>query len=77
MIFWISVQVRYTHPAREVKQLKPQYLQRGKRRLMTQEELEERLDAMVGIINLHNAHFLCQTSGFVLADVLSFRLKVC
>ena len=35
--FWISVQVRKTHPAREVKDMKPQYLHAGKRRLMNLE----------------------------------------
>ena len=75
--FWISVNVRYTHPAREVKDMKPQYLHTGKRRLMNHEELQEKLDAMVGPILLHNAHFVRQSSGLVLADVLSFRFKVC
>ena len=32
---------------------------------------------MVGTILLHNAHFVRQSSGLVLADVLSFRFKVC
>ena len=75
--FWISVQVRYTHPAREVKDMKPQYLHTGKRRLMNHEELAEKLDAMVGAILLHNVLFVRQSSGLVLADVLSFRFKVC
>ena len=55
--FWISVQVRYTHPVREVKDMKPQYLHIRKRRLMNHEELEENVDAMVGTILIHNAHF--------------------
>ena len=75
--FWISVQVRYTHPTREVKDMKPQYLHTGKRSLMNHEELEQKLDAMVGTILLHNAHFLSQSSGLVLADMLTFRFKVC
>ena len=75
--FWISVQVRYTHPAGDVKDMRPQYLHTGKRRLMNHEELEEKLDGMVGTILLHNAHFVRQSSGLVLADVLSFRFKVC
>ena len=37
--FWISGQVRYSHPARDVKDTKPQYLHTGKRRFMNQEEL--------------------------------------
>ena len=31
----------------------------------------------MGTILLHNAHFVRQSSGLVLADVLSFRFKVC
>ena len=44
---------------------------------MNHEQLEEKLDAIVGTILLHNAHFVRQSSGLVLADVLSFRFKVC
>ena len=44
---------------------------------MNPEELEEKLDAMVGTILLHNAHFVRQSSGLVLADVLSFHFNVC
>ena len=75
--FWISVHVRYTHPAREVKDTKPQYLHTGKRRLMNHEELEEKLDAMTGTILVHNADFVRQSSWLVLADVVTFRFKVC
>ena len=75
--FWISVCVRYTHPAREVKGMEPQYLRTGKRRLMNQDELEAKLDAMQGAILLHNALYVRQSSGLVLADVISFRFKVC
>ena len=57
--------------------MKPQYVHTGKRRLMNHEELEEKLDAMVGAILLHNALFVRQSSGLVLADVLTFRFKVC
>ena len=75
--FWISFQLRYTDHAREVKDMKPQYLHTGKRRFMNHEELLENLDAMLGTILLHNAHFVRQSSGLVLADVVSFRFKVC
>ena len=75
--FWISVQVRYTHPAREVKAMRPQYLHTGKRRLMNHEELEDKLQAIVETILLHKAHFVTQSSGLVLADVLTFGFKVC
>ena len=73
--FWISLQVRYNHPAREVKDMKPQYLHTSKRRLINHEELEEKLDAMLGTILLHNAHFVRQSSRLVLPDVLTFRFK--
>ena len=43
---------------------------------MNDEELEK-LDGMVGTILLHNANFVRQSSGLILADVLSFRFKVC
>ena len=43
---------------------------------MNHEELEEKLDAMVATILLHNAHFDRQSSGLVLANVLSFPFKV-
>ena len=74
--FWISGHVRYSHPARETKYMRPQYLHTAKRRLMNDEELEK-LDGMVGTILLHNANFVRQSSGLILADVLSFRFKVC
>ena len=41
--FWISIEVRYTHRAREVKDMQPQYLHTGKRRLMNHEEVEEKM----------------------------------
>ena len=44
---------------------------------MNNEELEEKFDAMVGKILRPNAHFVRQSSGLVLADVLSVRFKVC
>ena len=75
--FWISGQVRYTHPAREVKDMKPQYLPTGKRRLMNHEQFEEKLDAMVGTIPRHNADWVRQSSRLVLPDVLAFRFKMC
>ena len=37
--FWISMQVRYTHPAKELTDMRPQ-LHTGKRRLMKHHELE-------------------------------------
>ena len=51
----------------------PQYIHKGKRRLMNHQELEEKLEAMVGTILLRNAHFVRQSSGLVLAHVLSVR----
>ena len=41
---------------------------------MNHEELEEKIDAMVGTILLHNAHFIRQSSGLVLADVSSMEI---
>ena len=35
------------------------------------------MDGMVGAILLHNALYVRQSSGLVLADVLSFRFNVC
>ena len=55
----------------------PQYIHKGKRRLMNHQELEEKLEAMVGTILLRNAHFVRQSSGLVLAHVLSVRYKGC
>ena len=44
---------------------------------MNHEELEAKLDGMVGAILLQNALYVRQSSGLVLADVVSFRFKVC
>ena len=57
--------------------MQPQYLHTGKRRLLNQVDLEEKVQAMVGNILLHNAHFIRQSAGLVLADVLTYRYKVC
>ena len=73
--FWISVQVRYTHPAKELPEMRPKSLHTAKRRLMKHEL--EKLQAMVESMVLRNDHFLRQSSGLVLVDVLSFRYKGC
>ena len=70
--FWIWVHVRYTHRAMEVKEMRPQYLHKGKTRIMNHEQLEDKWLDMMETILLHNAHFIHQSSGFVLADVLTF-----
>ena len=49
---WISVQVRYSDPGKELREMGPQYLHTAKRRLMNQEELEVKLQAMVQTILL-------------------------
>ena len=43
---------------------------------MKQQELQEKLAAMVGTIQLRKADFVRQSSGLVLVDVLSFQYKV-
>ena len=77
LTIWISVQVRSTQPDREIKDMRRQYRHTGKRRRLNQEELEDRVHAMVEPILLHKAHFLRQSSGRVLADFLTFSYKVC
>ena len=74
--FCMSVQVRYAHPASEVKDMRSKYLHAWKRRIMNHEELEEKLQAMLQSIQ-KNAHFVRHSSGLVLADVLTFPFKVC
>ena len=75
--FRISVQVRYTHPAKELTDMRPQYRHTGKRPLMNDQQLEQKLETMMGTILLRNAHFVRQSSGLVLVDGFAFRSKVC
>ena len=57
--------------------MRPEYLHKGKRRLINPDGLEERLNAFVAWVLVHNAHFVRQSSRLVLPDVLPFRNKVC
>ena len=75
--FWISVQVRYQHPAKTTNDMKPVYLHSGKRRVMNATELEETLEDIRQTILIRNSNFNRASSGLVLDDILGFRLKIC
>ena len=74
--FWVSLQVKYAHPTKEITDLNPPHLHSGKRRLTHEGELQSILDEIDQAILIRNAHYNRENSGLVLSDILNFRFKI-
>ena len=75
VVFWVAVQVAYTHPTKELIDMAPKYLNTGRRTLFHAKDIEEKLDEVVQTILLRNAHFIRDNSGLVLANILRMHYK--
>ena len=74
--FWVAVQVKYGHPAKDIIDLRPPYLNSGKRTVLNVPDLPNVLDSIEQAILIRNAHFNRSNSGLVLEDILNFRFKI-
>ena len=75
VIFWVAVQVAYSHPTKEVIDMDPKYLHTGRRTLFHAKDIEDKLDEVVHTILLRNAHFIRDNSGLVLDNILRMHYK--
>ena len=75
--FWISVQVQYLHPAKPKADQKSTYLHSGKRRIINDFELDEKLEDIKQAILLRNSNYNRESSGLVLDEILGFRFRIC
>ena len=73
--FWVSLQVKYAHPSKEIKDMRPPFLHSGKRRLIHETELDSILDEITQAILIRNAHFNRQNPGLLLYDIVNFRCQ--
>ena len=55
--FWVSLQVKYMHPSKEIKDMNPPFLHSGKKILINEAELDTILDEITQALFLRNAHF--------------------
>ena len=77
VIFWVSIQVRYTHPTRELNEHESTaYLHSAKQMLFDRDELEIRLDHVIDVLSNCNANYHRHASGLVLDEILKTRFKV-
>ena len=70
VVFWVAVQVEYSHPKKELIDMTPKYLNTGRRTLFHAKDIEDRLNVVVQTILLRNAHVIRDNSGLVLDDIL-------
>ena len=75
VVFWVAVQVAYSHPTKELIDMTPKYLNTGRRTLFHAKDIEDKLDEVVHTILLRNAHFIRDNSGLVLDDILRLHYK--
>ena len=74
--YWVSVQLQYIHPMKELKDMQATYLHTGTQRLLREDEIEQHLDKVREVILLRHAHFIRQSSGLVVDEILNCRFKV-
>ena len=74
--FWVSLQVKYMHPSKEITNMQPPFLHSGKKILLNETELDTTLDEITQSLFIRKAHFNLQNSGLVLEDILNFRFKI-
>ena len=54
--YWVSVQLKYTHPVKEIKDMDPPYLHTGTQRLINADEIEHQLDRIRELILIRHAN---------------------
>ena len=74
--FWVSVQVRYSHPNKTQADDHPPHLHSGKHTILNSMDIDPKLDEVVQKILQRNANFCRTSSGLVLDDVLNVHFKI-
>ena len=74
--FWVSVQVKYTHPTKDLSDQPPPFLHTGKLVLINKQDLQTTLDKVLDILRQRNVNFNKNASGLVLEEILKARFKV-
>ena len=75
VIFWVAVQVMYTHPTKEMIDMTPKYLTSWRRTLVNSKDIDDKVDEVVRTILLRNAHYIPDNSGLVLEHILRMNYK--
>ena len=76
MSYWVWVQLMYTHPLKEIKDMDPPYLQTGTQLLINADEFEHHRDRIRELFLIRHAKYIRQSSGLVVVDILNFRFQV-
>ena len=74
--FWVAVELRYTHPAKEIVDMKPLYLNSGKLVLTQMTNLKDQIERMSELVLEHNANYIRESSVLRVDDILGFRFKI-
>ena len=73
--FWISVQVKYSDPSKNSKEMRFPYLHSGQRRLVHLPEMDSVLEEITQSILIHHTNFINQNSTLAIEDIKNFRFK--
>ena len=74
--FCVSVELTYTQTAKEIVDMKPQYLHSGKLVLTQIADLDEQIERMLELVLEHNANYIRESSWLRVDDILGFRFKI-
>ena len=74
LTFWVSEEFTYTHPAKEIVEMKPQDLHSGKVFLAPMTNLEDQIDRMTEVLE-DNANLTRESSG-LRVEIPVFRFKI-
>ena len=74
--FWTPVELTYTHPAKEIVDMKPQYLLSGKIVLTQMDNLADQIERMSELLLEYKTNYIRDRSGLSLDDILGFRVRI-
>ena len=74
--YCVSVQLKYSNPVKEIKDMDPPYLHSGTQRLLIADDIKQHLDRIRELIIIRHANYIRQSSGLVVDEILNFRFKM-
>ena len=74
--FWLSIEVTYTHPTKEIKVDRSIYLHTGKLVILRRSQLDEKVEQAMQVILQRNYGFIRGKSGLIIDTIRNARFKI-
>ena len=74
--FWLSIEVAYTHPTKEIKVDRSIYLHTGKLVILGRAQLDEKVEQAMHLILQRNYGFIRGKSGLIIDTIRNARFKI-